>query len=123
MNVSMPSYQRGFELGQFLFIAFLLVLFVITGLKLIPAYMENGAIKNIFNAIAHDPDMQKASPAEIRKSFGVRSSIDDIKAINANDIEISSEDGIPYLSASYAVTIPLVSNISLYLEFNPTSAE
>ena len=119
----MPSYQRGLGFAQIFFVVSFLIFSVLTGLKLIPAYMENGAIKNIFSAIAHDPDMQKASQAEIKKSFGIRSSIDDIKAINASDIEISSEDGIPYLSASYAVTIPLIANISLYLEFNPTSAE
>jgi len=121
MNVTMPSYQRGFELGQFLFIAFLLVLFVITGLKLVPAYMQNGTIKQVFYAIAHDPEMQSASPVNIQKAFERRSSVDDISAITAKDIEISSEGGAPYLSASYEVRIPLVANISFLLEFNPTS--
>ena len=121
MTVRMPSYQRGFDLGQFLFIAILFVLVSITGLKLIPPYMESGKIQNIFTNIAHDPDMQKVSPSEIRKAFQRRASVDDVSAIQASDIEIGSEGGKPTLSASYSVTIPLVSNISFYLEFNPSS--
>ena len=85
--------------------------------------MQNGTIKRVFNAITHDPDMQKAAPSEIRASFSRRSSIDDIKAIKPEDIEISVDQGKLVLSASYFVKIPLAGNISLYLDFNPTSGQ
>ena len=123
MNTAMPVQQRGVSFGGFVFGAFLLVLFGITGLKLIPAYMQNAQIKNIFEAIAHDPDMQKATPHDIQASFDRRVSIDNITAIKASDIDISSDGGRPVLSARYAVKIPLGGNVSLYLEFNPTSAQ
>lgn len=122
MKVNMQSHQRGFELGQFLVVAVVLVFVAITGMRLIPAYMEDNSIKHIFAAIAHDPDMQSAPPSEIQKAFDIRASVDDIEAIKASDIEISrSGGGNLYLSASYAVKIPLVANVSFYLEFNPTS--
>jgi Domain of unknown function (DUF4845) len=122
MDTAMPVQQRGFTFGGFIFGAFLLVLLAITGLKLIPAYIQNGEIKNIFQEIAHDPDMQKATPHDIQASFDRRASIDAITAIKASDIDISSDGGRPVLSASYVVKIPLVGNISWYLEFNPSSA-
>ncbi|MDH4233515.1 MAG: DUF4845 domain-containing protein [Gallionella sp.] len=123
MNTAMPIQQRGITFGGFIFGAFLLVIASLFGLKLIPAYMQDAQIKNVFNAIANDPDMQKASPREIRASFEKRSSIDAIKAIKAEDIEISSDNGKPSLSASYSVKLPLAGNISLVLEFNPSSAQ
>ncbi|MDD5301328.1 MAG: DUF4845 domain-containing protein [Gallionella sp.] len=122
MNTAMPATQRGLSFSGFIFGAFVLVVLGIFGLKLIPAYMQDATIKNLLVAIANDPEMQKASPSTIRMSFSKRSSIDDIKAIKADDIEIASNGGRLVLSASYAVKIPVGGNVSLYLEFNPSSA-
>jgi Domain of unknown function (DUF4845) len=122
MNTAMPMQQRGMSFGGFVFGAFLLVFFGITGLKLIPAYMQAAQIKNIFVTIAHDPDMQKASPHDIQVSFEKRATIDSITVIKPEDIDISSDGGMPVISANYAVKIPLAGNVSLYLEFNPSSA-
>lgn len=122
MNTAMPVQQRGITFGGFIFGAFLLVIFGITGLKLIPAYMQNAKINNIFESIAHDPDMQKATPRDIMASFDKHASIDNITAIRGSDIDISSDDGRPVLNASYFVKTPLFGNVSLYIEFNPSSA-
>ena len=123
MKITMPGQQRGLSFFGFIFGAFALVLVSITGLKLIPAYMQDAEVKKLFVTIANDPDMQKATPRDIRMSFSKRSSIDNITAIKAEDIEIVSDAGRLVLSASYAVKIPLAGNVSLYLEFNPSSAK
>lgn len=123
MNKAMPAEQRGLSFLGFIFGAFILVLASITGLKLIPTYMEDAKIANLFTVIASDPEMQKASPRDIRMSFTKRASIDNITAVRADDIEITSDGGRLQLSASYPVKVPLVANISLCLEFNPTSAK
>ena len=123
MKKAMPAKQRGLSFFGFIFGAVILVLVSITGLKLIPAYMEDMKISNLFTVIANDPEMQKASPRDIRMSFSKRASIDNISAINAEDIEIASEGGRLALSASYAVKVPLVANVSLYLDFSPASAK
>ena len=121
MNTAMPVQQRGLSFGGFIVGAFLLVLASITGLKLIPAYMQSARINSVFTTISHDPDMQKASPREIRNSFDKRASIDAITAIKADEIEIASDGGRLMLSASYSVKVPLLANVSLLLEFNPSS--
>lgn len=123
MNKAMPAKQRGLSFSGFIFGAVILVLAITTGLKLIPAYMQDAKIGNLFTVIANDPEMQKASPRDIRMSFSKRATIDSITAVNVEDIEIASNGGRLVLSASYAVKVPLVGNISLYLEFNPTSAK
>ena len=122
MNTAMPMQQRGITLGGFMIGAFVLVIVAITGLKLVPAYIQDARINSIFKEIAHDPDMQKATPHDIQVSFEKRATIDDITAIKPSDVDISSDGDTPVLSANYVVKIPLVGNISLYLEFNPSSA-
>ena len=122
MNTAMPAQQRGMSFGGFIFGAFLLVICVIFGFRLIPAYIEDATINSTFREIAHDPSMQNATPQDIRASFDRRSAVDDLTSIKASDIVISSDGGTPVLSASYSVKIPVVGNISVLLEFNPSSA-
>lgn len=123
MNTVMPAQQRGVGFGGFVFGAFLLILVSILALKVIPAYMEDATIRNVFNSMVHDPDMQNASPNEIRASFDKRADIDRITSIRSGDIEIARDNGKLFLSATYSIKIPLTGNVSLVLDFNPTSAE
>jgi hypothetical protein len=122
MNTAMPVQQRGMSFGGFIFGAFLLVICAIFGFRLIPAYIQDATIKNTFIEIAHDPNMQNATPHDILQSFDRHSAVDDITAIKSSDIVISSDGATPVLSASYSVRIPVAGNISLLLEFNPSSA-
>jgi hypothetical protein len=122
MNTTMPIQQRGLTLSGFMIGAFVLVIVAITGLKLVPAYIQDAQINSNFKDIAHDPDMQKATLHDIQVSFDKRASINAITAIQADDIDISADGGRPELSAHYFVKIPLFANISLDLEFNPSSA-
>jgi hypothetical protein len=122
MNTAMPVQQRGMSFGGFIFGAFLLVICAIFGFRLIPAYIQDATIRNTFIEIAHDPNMQNATPHDILQSFDRHSAVDDITAIKSSDIVISSDGATPVLSASYSVRIPVAGNISLLLEFNPSSA-
>ncbi len=122
MSNSTPASQRGLSFSGFILGAFMLVMASIFGLKLIPAYLQNAEITQLFIAIANDPDMEKIPPREIRAAFNKRASIDNITAIRAEDIEIENNGSKPVLRASYAVKVPLAGNVSLYLDFNPSSA-
>jgi len=122
MNIPMPSNQRGMSFSGFILGAFLLVLCSISVLKVVPVFIQDATINKIFSTISHDPEMQNASLREIRASFDRRAIIDDVTAITSADIDILSDAGTPVLSASYSVKVPLVANVSLYIEFNPSSA-
>ncbi|MDO8349779.1 MAG: DUF4845 domain-containing protein [Gallionella sp.] len=123
MNTTKFDRQRGLGFSGFIQGAFILVLLSVLGLKLLPVYMQNGEIKQLFTTIVHDPEMQKASLRDIRNSYSRRASIDNITAIEPEDIDIDREGDKMILSASYAVKIPLAGNMSLYLDFNPSSAD
>ena len=122
MNTAMPAQQRGMSFGGFIFGAFLLVICAIFGFRLIPAYIQDATIQSTFTEISRDPNMQNATAHDIMVSFDRHSAVDDITAINSGDIVISSDGATPVLSASYTVKIPVAGNISLLLEFNPSSA-
>lgn len=114
--------QQGLTFGGFIMFAVLLIVVAITGMKIIPAYMENGKIQKAFDDIVRDPAMQASSIAEIKSSYYKRAvTMDDVKNVTQDDIEISKEDGKLKLSANYSKKIPLFGNISLMVEFNPSA--
>ena len=117
----MFRYQRGLSLSGLLFSAFILVFVSLFFMKLIPSYLQNSEVNKLLTTIANDPDMQKAPISDIRTSFTRRASIDNITAIRAEDIDIDTSADKPVLTASYSVKIPLVANISLYIDFNSAS--
>lgn len=117
----MHKFQRGITIEGVVVAAFLLILFSLIGMKLIPPYMENKTIQNIFTALANDPAMQESAPHEIQLAYNKRASIDNVQAINYQDIDVSKEGGSLYISTEYEVRIPLVSNISFLLEFSASS--
>ena len=114
--------QQGVSFTGFILIAAGLIFVAILGMKLIPTYIHSAQIAEIFKTMAADPAMQGASIAEIKDSYTKRANIDYISDITAEDIDIAKADGQLSLSASYSVKIHLVGNITLLLEFNPSSS-
>jgi hypothetical protein len=114
--------QRGIGFVGFIMIAVGIIFAAIVGMKLVPPYMHSAQIAEIFKAIANDPMMRGASIIEIKDSYTKRANINYITDIKAEDIEVDKFDGQISLSASYAVKIPVAGNITLLLEFNPSSS-
>lgn len=105
----------------FIVLASLGIFVTILGMKLIPPYMHKAQIESIFKTIAADPAMQSGTVKEIKESFSKRASIDYITDISAEDIDIIKNGTMLSLSASYTVKIPVAGNISLVIDFNPSS--
>lgn len=114
--------QRGIGFLGFLALAVGVIFVAILGMKVVPAYVHNAQLGQVFKSIAADPAMQNASIKEIKESFSKRASVNYISDVNADDIEITRVDGRLILSSSYSVKIPLVGNITLLIEFNPSSS-
>lgn len=113
--------QRGISLSGLLVWTVIIILVSISGLKVAPAYIEFSSIKRNLASIVKGIDTQTTSPSQIKILFDKRAQIDSIKSINGQDIKINKENGRIVLSANYVVQIPLVSNISLQIDFQASS--
>ncbi len=120
MYPSISKKQQGISLSGLMIWSFVLILVSIVGMKLIPAYIENATIKRTLLAVATESNL-RTNNQEIRQSFNRRASIDNIKAINGQDIVIDKKSDKVVLSANYSVKIPLLANISLYIDFTAAS--
>lgn len=122
MKATTAKRQNGMTFANFLLVAILLIFLAIGGMKVVPAYMEDRTIRSILDTIAHDPDMQDASLADIRNSFDKRAMINNINEVSSSDIVIQKTPVGLVLSVKYSAKIGLVGNASLLLEFDTSSA-
>ncbi len=122
-SLATAKQQPGLTFANFLLIAILLIFLAIFGMRIVPAYVENRTIQHILDTIAHDPDMQDATPIEIRNSWDKRAMVNNITVVGAQDIQVQKlPSGGNVLSVKYNVKIGLVANASLLLEFDTSSA-
>ena len=111
--------QRGVTLSGLFVVLFILIFGALLAMKLIPAYIEYGTAKNAIQAIARDRAGQ--SPAEIRRAFDARASIDDIKTVKASDLDITKEGGEVVIGFAYRKEVPLFGNLGVYIDFAANS--
>jgi hypothetical protein len=114
--------QHGIGFVGFILIAAGIIFVAVLGMKLVPPYLHSMQIAQVFKTIASDPAMQGASVREIKESYSKRANINYITDIGPEDIEIIKGDGQLSLSASYSVKVPVAGNITLVLDFNPSSS-
>lgn len=115
----MRRRQLGVGLGGLLLGGFVLIVVALLGMKLAPSYIEFFAVKKAVNALASE--RAGASPAEIRRSFDQRATVDDITSIKGSDLEITKDGATVVIAAAYRKEIPLFANIGVYIDFAASS--
>ena len=115
--------QKGFTLSGFLLWAIVLIVALLLGFKVGPAYFENYLIEKQFRVIAEDPALRSAQRNEIEGAFARRATMENIRAIEPHDLEITKQGDGLVISASYTVRVPIIGNASACLDFFPTSAK
>ena len=113
--------QRGLGIVSIFLLLALLFVGAIIAMKCVPVYLEYYAIKKTFAVLS--AETKNASAKEVKDKFQARATIDDIKSITANDLEISKEGGVTVVSTAYQVTVPLFANVSLLLDFHASTQE
>ena len=112
--------QRGVTFVGMIFIAALIVLGAIIALKLVPAYIEYATVVQHLREIARSPDA-RGSPREIQVLFSKRAQIDNIKAVTADDLEVTREGDSVVLTAAYQTKVKLFGNLSACIDFEASS--
>jgi Tfp pilus assembly protein PilE len=110
--------QRGVTLMGLIILLFVVIFVALLGFKLIPAYIDFYTAKKAINAVAR----QGTTAAEIRRSFELRSAIDDIK-VRSSDLEITKEGNELVVGFAYRKEVPLFANVGIYIDFAASSKD
>ena len=110
--------QQGFTFWSLSFTVGTIVLLALVALKLFPPYSEFMMVKKAITNIAANPDFNNMSRTDIQGAFNRSSSIDDIKNIRPDELQISKNaSGGNVVTAEYQVVVPMVANVSFLIDF------
>jgi hypothetical protein len=112
--------QRGVTLIGLMMLLFIVILLTLFSFKLIPAYIDFYTAKKAINVVARERQGQTA--AEIRRSFELRSAIDEIK-VKPSDLEITKDGNELVIGFAYRKEVPLFANVGIYIDFAASSKD
>jgi Tfp pilus assembly major pilin PilA len=116
----MRAQQRGLSLVGFMFVAAMVVSFVMIGFRLTPAYIEYYSVqKALEEALVNAKDLNSA--AEIRAAFQRRADAGYIESVTGKDIDVVKGKNEVTASATWTRKLPLVGNVSLFLDFDASA--
>jgi hypothetical protein len=116
----MRPQERGLSMIGFLFVAAMVVCFVMIGFRLTPAYIEWYSVqKALEQALADAKDVN--STAEIRSAFQKRADAGYIESVTGKDIDVAKTKNEVTASATWTRKLPLVGNVSLFLDFDASA--
>lgn len=117
----MQNQQRGLTMIGFLFVAFVLVMVAMLGMKLVPAYIEFFSVKKILATMGQESDLKSKSNGDIRADFSRRANTGYVTVVKPEDLSITRPGGIPVISVEYEFRSKLVGNVSLVVDFSASS--
>lgn len=110
----MRKRQLGVSFTGLIIGAVILIFVALLGMRVGPPYMEFFNAKKLIAQVASEG---KTSVGDIRQSFDLKSSIDNVTAVKPADLEITKDGNEILISFSYRKEIPLFANVGLYLDF------
>jgi len=123
MQKAINKKQKGLTfIGLVLVIAAVVFLAVI-GMKVVPAYIEFFSVKKALQRISSDPSFDTMSKKDIESAFNKNADAGYITVIKGSDLVIAKGDSGNVVTAEYQVTLPIVANASILLDFNATTAK
>lgn len=112
----MRRSQQGLSLTGFLFFLMVFGFIAWMVMKLLPAYLEYGKIKQSMKSVAQDSSVGTDAPS-IREALQKRLDVNDVNEVKAKDIQLNPEVGDRAMEYSYERRVPLVANIDLVTSF------
>ena len=112
--------QRGLSMIGFLFVAVVVLVTALIAFRMIPSYIEYYTIqKALEGALADSNDL---SVATIRRAMDRRLAADYAEVVSGKDVDVTRDGNKIVASVGWEKKLPLVSNVSILLDFYATAS-
>jgi len=115
-----PHRQRGATFIGMVTIVAILGFGLYAGIRLVPLYLEYMNVVRSMDQVSEEFSGQATNANAIRSALGKRWDIEDIKSLDAKDIDIHKEGNEFIMDAVYRAEAPFVANILLVVDFDKT---
>jgi hypothetical protein len=113
----MRNAQYGVSIMGLLAILVVLIVVALFGMKIIPSFLEYRSAKSAIEIVARTAQ----NPADVRRAFENRATIDNIVTVRPQDLEISREGGQMVVAFAYRKEVPLFGGVGLYIDYAANS--
>ncbi len=120
-STSMIKKQRGMTMLSWMVVLGIAVFFILIGIKMVPTYMENRALRQVLTSMTNDIRVRQMSPAEMKKNFIKRLKINSVYDFNKDAIKIKKEKFGTRFSVDYEVRKPVAGNVYIVMTFSDST--
>lgn len=113
----MRNGQLGVTIMGLLTVLVIVIVVALFGMKIIPSFLEFRTAKSAIEIVARSAQ----SPADARRAFDNRATIDNIETIQAKDLEITREGNQMVISFAYRKEVSLFGPVSLCIDYAANS--
>lgn len=109
--------QQGVTMVGLMFLALVIGAFSLVGIKLFPVYFENAQIVGAMEGIYEQSQNESMTIQSVKKGLSSRFSIENIRGIEVDDVDIEIRGDAISLYVNYEVRTTLFANIDLVVAF------
>jgi hypothetical protein len=91
---------------------------VLTGLKILPMYLDYYNVKSVVDSVANDPEIDPKSKKDLWSAISTRLVINSVRFMKRDNLSFKREDGITTITIDYEVEKPYIAQLYLVAKFN-----
>ncbi|MGZ8156758.1 MAG: DUF4845 domain-containing protein [Burkholderiales bacterium] len=115
--------QKGLTLTGMIVASILVVFLILLAFRVVPVYIEYNTIQKQFRGMAEDPSLRGARRSDVERAWAARATVDNITSVTGDNMTLEREGDRWVISADYSVKVPVVYNVSLCIDFHPSSRQ
>jgi hypothetical protein len=113
--------DAGLSMIGFLFVVVVLLVVALVGFRVLPAYIEYFSVQRALTE-SLNASKELNDPAEVRRNFQRRVDSGYIESVGGRDLDIRRVGNEFVASVAWTRKLPLVTNVSLLIEFEATAS-
>lgn len=91
---------------------------VLTGLKILPMYMDFFQVKSVLDSIVTDETVDATSKKELWTTISKRLLINQVRSVKREDVSFERQEGVTTITVNYKVEKPYIAQLYLGARFN-----
>jgi hypothetical protein len=93
---------------------------VLTGLKILPMYLDYYNVKTVVDSVANDPEIDPKSKRDLWTAINKRLLINQVRSLKRENVSFVRKDGVTTITVDYTAEKPYIAQLYLVAKFNYT---